>query len=353
MKRELRINKIIAFLAAFIMLLTQFVSAKGSIGSVCGDVYKTDIKTFFFGEEINSYNIGGRTVIVCEDLHDYYGFNVFWLPENRTLEIYDRMKLKGYTPDIESRSQRDLTKWLESRNADYSKREAPKHIYNTDIVTYFEGREIPSYNLGGETAIVVEDLRNFGYSVEWNEKERTLNVNEILENRIIKTNIGNGYENGTPNVYNEKSARDGQFAITAECGGVQKEINAIRLNEYYYGYAVPVNETLDFFGISHSFENSVLTVNTENVPKSGVNITVSDNPKTHNDMSMKNVAYMFNNGAIVNGKETKLGCTVIVGHFDRMSKEKYETDIYVCGETAYIPLEFVEEILGIKEDENL
>lgn len=41
------------------------------------------------------------------------------------------------------------------------------------------------------------------------------------------------------------------------------------------------------------------------------------------------------------------------GSIGSVCGDVYKTDIYVCGETAYIPLEFVEEILGIKEDENL
>ena len=45
-----------------------------------------------------------------------------------------------------------------------------------DIVTYLNGMKIPSYNIGGETVIVVEDLERYGFQVEWNEEGRYLTV---------------------------------------------------------------------------------------------------------------------------------------------------------------------------------
>ena len=39
-----------------------------------------------------------------------------------------------------------------------------------------DGMPIRSYNIGGRTAIVVEDLRDYGFYVEWKEAERLLIV---------------------------------------------------------------------------------------------------------------------------------------------------------------------------------
>lgn len=51
------------------------------------------------------------------------------------------------------------------------------NIYATDIVTYLNGMKIPSYNIGGETVIVVEDLERYGFQVEWYEESRCLSAN--------------------------------------------------------------------------------------------------------------------------------------------------------------------------------
>ena len=51
------------------------------------------------------------------------------------------------------------------------------NIYATDIVTYLNGMKIPSYNIGGETVIVVEDLERYGFQVEWYEESRCLHAN--------------------------------------------------------------------------------------------------------------------------------------------------------------------------------
>ena len=51
-------------------------------------------------------------------------------------------------------------------------------IYSTDIVTYINGYKAPSYNIGGRTAIVIEDMyeENRGISYEYNDETRTLRV---------------------------------------------------------------------------------------------------------------------------------------------------------------------------------
>ena len=39
------------------------------------------------------------------------------------------------------------------------------HVYSTDILAVIGGNEVPAYNIGGRTAVVIEDLSNeqFGY----------------------------------------------------------------------------------------------------------------------------------------------------------------------------------------------
>ena len=45
------------------------------------------------------------------------------------------------------------------------------NIYTTDILAVVDNMPIKSYNIGGKTAIVIEDLRDYGFYVEWNAEE--------------------------------------------------------------------------------------------------------------------------------------------------------------------------------------
>lgn len=57
------------------------------------------------------------------------------------------------------------------------------HTYYTDITAQIDGHPLPSYNIGGETAVVAEDLREYGFSVVWDGEARTLTVERDLEGR--------------------------------------------------------------------------------------------------------------------------------------------------------------------------
>ncbi len=57
-----------------------------NIGEVLGNYYTTDIVTYLNGEKIESYNLGGRTIIVAEAMRNH-GYNVEWNQQNRTLSI--------------------------------------------------------------------------------------------------------------------------------------------------------------------------------------------------------------------------------------------------------------------------
>ncbi|MDU0201044.1 hypothetical protein ACYEXS_07430 [Paenibacillus sp. MAH-36] len=49
-------------------------------------------------------------------------------------------------------------------------------VVSTDIAAYVNGKQIPSMNIAGETAIAVEDLRESGFDVSWSPRARTLRI---------------------------------------------------------------------------------------------------------------------------------------------------------------------------------
>ena len=66
-------------LSVMILALTLLLPGTGAFaadgsesadGGVIGHIYSTDILTYVNGEPIDAYNIGGKTVVIAEDLGD-------------------------------------------------------------------------------------------------------------------------------------------------------------------------------------------------------------------------------------------------------------------------------------------
>ncbi len=57
-------------------------------------------------------------------------------------------------------------------------------VLSTDIVAYVDDQPIRSYNYQDHTYIMAEDLRNYGFKVDWNGKARTLNITLPAERTV-------------------------------------------------------------------------------------------------------------------------------------------------------------------------
>ena len=168
-------------------LLIGFPSAAfAANGDIAGNIYSTDILAYVNGLPIASYNIGGKTAIVIEDLYDKenanfnYGFDWWYQDETRTLTVYS----DGYT----GFSNQEVSRGTVG--------EISGNIYETDIKVIFNGSEVPEFNIGGRTAVCIEDLGTaddsdpnwrYGYSrylckFVWNESDRTVSLNTYQTN---------------------------------------------------------------------------------------------------------------------------------------------------------------------------
>ena len=49
-------------------------------------------------------------------------------------------------------------------------------VLETDIKAYIDDKQVPSMNIDGYTAIVVEDLRHDGFDVVWHPDSRSLDI---------------------------------------------------------------------------------------------------------------------------------------------------------------------------------
>lgn len=182
-------KKVMLAIAVFIFAAIGVMAAPGD---VVGSIYSTDILANVNGSPINSYNIGGKTVVLAEELCNndtgkHYGFDCVYDNSTRTLTLTSTFT-KG-NADVEI-----------SRGA---VGEVIGNVYETDIKVIFNSHEVTGYNIGGQTAICIEDLgvydqsepnAAYGYSkylcnAVWNGQTREIALNTFLQ----ETNFFDSY----------------------------------------------------------------------------------------------------------------------------------------------------------------
>lgn len=155
------------------------ISAHAANGDIAGNIYSTDIRAFINGVEVPSYNIGGRTAVVIEDITEVSQYN----DELRVLLIKASYSL---SPEYLIGGKSDGA--AVSGNI-------IGNIYETDIETYLYDKELPSYNIGGKTAVAIEDLggfkeyNEFGGRYFYDDDTRTITLETIYDNSTDKLNI--------------------------------------------------------------------------------------------------------------------------------------------------------------------
>lgn len=173
MKKYLIVSIILAIILP--CLAANTVSA-----DVVGHIYSTDILAFVNNKPIEGFNIGGKTVIIAEDLN-YYGFNHEYNEEKRELKVY------SYFNDAAHNEFKEIQRGKTGK--------VVGEVYSTDITVTFNGLPIEGYNIGGRTAICIEDLGeladskndDYGYSKYlakhiWDEENRTISLFSFIDN---------------------------------------------------------------------------------------------------------------------------------------------------------------------------
>lgn len=168
---------------AFFTVLLASMCAYASNGDVIGKVYSTDILAKIDGLNAPSYNIGGKTAIVIEELCDKlspltYAVDAEYDDSIRRLDVYMDSS-QGF--------------WGESYNEIKRGKvgQILGDVYETDIKVFVNGYEIKGMNIGGKTAVAIEDLgqigganEEFGYSkyrftATWNAEEKIISLDFI------------------------------------------------------------------------------------------------------------------------------------------------------------------------------
>ncbi|MBO4897188.1 MAG: hypothetical protein J5590_02680 [Clostridia bacterium] len=139
-------KKILAVFLALLFLLSFNTYADG------GNIYISDIKVFIDYIWVPSYNLDGYSAVLVRDLEDY-GFDIDWNGDTRTVKItHDPdKKVSPHAPQYYPPHEVGMIRF---------------GTYPSDIKVYFEGRYVPSVNIGGRCAVKLRDiniLNTLGY----------------------------------------------------------------------------------------------------------------------------------------------------------------------------------------------
>ena len=159
-------KKSATIILSILMMLSTNIITYAKTGDVVGKIYSTDIKAYINGVWVDSYNIGGKTVVIIEDITNQFAY----ADDIRTLVIWDfaPSNLVGTKKTAAQKPGTVLGK-----------------IYETDIKTIFRGKELTAYSLNGKMAIEIEELGNdnefseLGGKYIWNAEERTISLEMI------------------------------------------------------------------------------------------------------------------------------------------------------------------------------
>ena len=201
----------VLFLTLAIMFIMS-AAATAANGDIAGRIYSTDIRAYINGVEVKSYNIGGKTAVVIEDVLNYGSHQYIYDNSSRTLKFFS---LAPYYL-VEEKAQSKAVPGKVTGN-----------IYKTDIKTSVYDVVVPSYNIGGKTAVAIEDL---GYDKEfspiggryiWNETDRTISL-EFLYSKWSDISRDKDITISFDEAMTEATAT---FKEEFHCGGGQEHFN--------------------------------------------------------------------------------------------------------------------------------
>ena len=156
-------KKLLSVLLLATTLLPIGTVSYAKTGDIAGKIYSTDIKAYINGVWVDSYNIGGKTVVIVEDVTDQFAY----ADNIRTLVIWD-FAPSNLVATKKTTAQKPGT--------------VVGKIYETDIKTIFHGKELKAYSLNGKMAVEIEDLgndnafSNVGGKYVWNAEERAIHL---------------------------------------------------------------------------------------------------------------------------------------------------------------------------------
>ena len=190
-------KKLVSCMILLFCFLSGGTVAHAAVGDVIGNIYATDIVTYLNGMKIPSYNIGGETVIVVEDL-ERYGFQVEWYEESRCLSANASCMPETAPEYVPKRNNNSPGKMI-------------GNIYETDIRVSINESDVEKehiYNIGGKIAVEVSAISEINHNIEpygtfgtngysdygfrfvWHPEKRTIEMEAMMGGKEIQTDFG-------------------------------------------------------------------------------------------------------------------------------------------------------------------
>lgn len=150
------------------------------IGDVVNTAVRSDIYAYIFYQPIDNYNINGYTYVRSADL-DKYGFDVKWDEISRSVNItrnYNELPvlIDEYKCAFTEKECSTLSSNLKRPNHTMAlPRYEEFNVLYTDIKVYIDGEEVNSYNVEGNTVIMIDELQRFGRYI-WDERDATVTM---------------------------------------------------------------------------------------------------------------------------------------------------------------------------------
>ncbi len=235
-------------LSTFLTLFIMSTTVMAANGDVAGYIYSTDIRAFINGIEVRSYNIGGKTAVVIEDIIKESSRQYSYNDSTRTLKVL------SLDPDclVEGKAE---GKTVSGRIVG--------RIYETDIKTSIYDVTLPSYNIGGKTAVAIEDLgcdggfSSIGGKYVWDSKDRTISLEFMYKNFSNLSSDRNVEITANENL----TEAEATFEEVLHCGGM-KEKYTLPENTEGVEFVMPIKadgETIGYYFRKILADNSFKT----------------------------------------------------------------------------------------------
>lgn len=169
-------------LISALSLLIFPLSVSAANGDIAGNIYSTDIRAYINDVEVQAYNIGGKTAVVIEDILNESSRQYYYDNNYRTLQFFSLNPI-----------------YLVEAKTQYTQKPGKVigNIYETDIKASIYDVALPTYNIGGKTAVAIEDLgcdgvfSPIGGKYIWNGADRTISLEFLYQNPGVIENDRN------------------------------------------------------------------------------------------------------------------------------------------------------------------
>ena len=196
--------KKILSLALALALTAGFTVNAYAAEEVIGHALYTDIVTEIDGHPIASYNVGGHTAVMVQDLN-WYGLYVYWNEAARAVYVWPGSARPG---GVSVETPEYVPQPPEGKVGD-----AAYPIYASDIKVYVAGEEKESFNIGGHVMVYLSDLLPYG-ELNWNEEEK------LAQFQVAEDPVKLAMDRLEENVYSPEHAALYNGTITYYEGGM-------------------------------------------------------------------------------------------------------------------------------------